>query len=196
MWRMPKEESPASGPRLNVGCGPMRIPGTFGVDRVDLGAADVIADLVAPHLPFRSGSVSAIYAYHVLEHVPLLRVMDEFHRILRPGGLVHIRVPHASSFCFWDDPTHIRPFTSRTFDYWIPNYHQEYGFKTRFEVLSRRLAFLANDDVNTYKVLPWLTNPLRGLIDAAANAHIRLCERLWARYVGGFGEISFTLKKA
>lgn len=195
MTSMATVQAPVAGPKLNIGCGRMRIPGTFGVDQVNLGVTDVVANLGAPHLPFRSGSAAAIHAYHVLEHVDLLPVMDEFHRVLKPGGLLHIRVPHASSFCFWDDPTHIRAFTSRTFDYWTPGYHQDYGFKTRFEVLSRRMSFLGNADINTYKVLPWLTNSVRWLIDRAANARIRVCERLWARYVGGFGEIAFTLKK-
>lgn len=189
------DEKEKGGLRINLGCGGMRIPGTIGVDRVNVGVTDVIADLEAPALPFRVGAVAAIHVYHVLEHVDFVRLMDEFHRVLRPGGLLHIRVPHASSFSFWDDPTHIRPFTSITFDYWIPGYHQNYGFKTHFQVLSKRLNFLGNADVNSYKVLPWLTNPIRRLLDAAANANIRLCERLWAGYVGGFGEIIFVLKK-
>lgn len=184
------------GLKLNLGCGGMRIPGTKGVDQVNVGVTDVIANLDAPALPFRAGSVASIHCYHVLEHVDFVRLMDEFHRVLAPGGLLHLRVPHASSFCFWDDPTHIRPFTSRTFDYWTPGYHQNYGFKTKFHVLSRRLSFLGNADINTYKFLPWLTNSIRWFIDTAANAHIRLCERVWAQYVGGFGEIRFTLKKA
>lgn len=188
--------APRRGLKINLGCGGMRIPGTLGVDQVNVGVTDVIADLEAPALPFRAGSVSEIHVYHVLEHVNFVRLMDEFYRVLEPGGLLHIRVPHASSFSFWDDPTHIRPFTSVTFDYWIPGYHQNYGFKTQFHVLGKRLNFLGNADVNSYKILPWLTNSIRWCIDKAANAHIRLCERLWARYVGGFGEIVFELKKA
>jgi SAM-dependent methyltransferase len=181
--------------KLNLGCGGLRIEGTYGVDIVNGGAADVLADLQAPALPFKSGSAAEIHAYHVLEHIDLLPLMDEFHRVLMPGGKVFIRVPHASSFCFWDDPTHIRPFTSRTFDYWTPGYHQQYGFKSHFEVLDRRLRFLGNADVNSFKILPWITNPVAGLINFAANLRIRFCERLWARYVGGFGEIAFTLRK-
>ena len=40
------------GIKLNLGCGGMRIPGTKGVDQVNIGATDVIADLDAPFLPF------------------------------------------------------------------------------------------------------------------------------------------------
>lgn len=181
--------------KLNLGCGAFRIPGTVGVDRVQRGNTDVIADLSRP-LPFRSESVSAIHIYHVMEHLDFVRLMDELHRVLAQDGRLHIRVPHASSFGFWDDPTHVRPFTSRTFDYWEPGYHQEYGFKTHFNVISRKLHFLGNSDINRFKTLPWLTNPLCDLINKLANARIRLCERLWAHYVGGFGEIEFELRKA
>jgi SAM-dependent methyltransferase len=185
----------SSPARLNLGCGAFRIPGAFGVDRVQRGSTDVVADLSAG-LPFRSGCVEAVHIYHVMEHLDFVRLMDELHRVLGDGGRLHIRVPHASSFGFWDDPTHVRPFTSRTFDYWEPGYHQEYGFKTRFNVLNRRLHFLGNTDINCFKVLPWLTNPLCAMINRLANAHIRFCERLWAHYVGGFGEIEFELRKA
>ena len=181
--------------KINLGCGGMRIPGTIGVDQVNLGVTDIISNLEAPALPFRNGTVAEIHIYHVLEHVNFVRLMDEFYRILKPSGMLYIRVPHASSFCFWDDPTHIRPFTSVTFDYWKPGYHQNYGFKTHFEIISKRLNFLGNADINTYKILPWLTNSIRSLIDWAANKHIRFCERVWAQYIGGFGEISFVLKK-
>lgn len=185
---------PSSAPRLNLGCGALSIPGTLGVDRVQRGSTHVIADL-SRSLPFRNGSVSAIYIYHVMEHLDFVRLMDELHRVLTPEGRLHIRVPHASSFGFWDDPTHVRPFTSRTFDYWEPNYHQEYGFRTRFNVLSRKLHFLGNPDINRFKTLPWLTNPLCRLLNTMANAHIRFCERFWARYVGGFAEVEFLLRK-
>src|SRR3954470_71070 len=93
--RMDKTESGKGGLSVNLGCGGMRIPGTLGVDQVNVGATDVIADLEAPALPFRAGTVEAIHVYHVLEHVDFVRLMDEFHRVLRPGGLLHIRVPHA-----------------------------------------------------------------------------------------------------
>ncbi len=181
--------------RLNLGCGSFHIPGTFGVDLVQSGYTRVCANLTAPRLPFKTGSVSAIYAYHVLEHLNFVPLMDEIHRVLADGGVFHVRVPHASSFCFWDDPTHIRPFTSRTFDYWEPGYYLEYGFRNRFHVMRTELHFLGNPGINKFKKLPWLTNPIGRFINYLANARIRLCERLWARYIGGFAEIEFELRK-
>ncbi len=181
--------------RVNLGCGAFAIPGAFGVDQVQRGCTHVMADLSAPALPFKTGSVSVIHIYHVLEHLDFVRFMDEMHRVLGPSGTIHIRVPHASYFGFWDDPTHIRPFTSRTFDYWEPGYLHEYGFPHRFHVIKRELHFLGNPDINRFKILPWLTNSICSLLNFFANLQIRFCERLWARYVGGFTEIEFELKK-
>lgn len=181
---------------LNLGCGNFRIPEAIGVDKVQLGNTGVVADLSAPALPFQAGSVAGLYAYNILEHLDFVRLMDELHRVLGENGTLRIRVPHFSSFGMWDDPTHIRPFTSRTFDYWEPGYHMEYGFKVRFHVVRKRLHFLGNPDINRFKILPWITNPLCALLNFAANLNIRFCERLWAHYVGGFAELEFELRKA
>jgi SAM-dependent methyltransferase len=183
-------------PSLNLGCGSFKIEGAFGLDRVQRGVTNVIADLGAGTLPFRDESFSTIYAYHVLEHLEIVPMMTELHRILVPGGRIFIRVPHATSFCFWDDPTHVRPFTSRTFDYWESGYHQEYGFKINFKIKNRKLSFLGNSDINSFKTLPWITNRICAILNRLANSRIRLCERLWGQYVGGFAEIAFELEKS
>jgi predicted SAM-dependent methyltransferase len=63
---------------------------------VDLyGEPDVVADLA--DLPFADGSVDAIWASHVLEHVQVSGVpaaLAEWLRVLRPKGRAIIRVPN------------------------------------------------------------------------------------------------------
>ncbi len=47
-------------------------------------------------LPFEDGSVSAVYASHVLEHLShedFYRALDETRRILKPGGVFRLIVP-------------------------------------------------------------------------------------------------------
>lgn len=69
-------------------------PGEYTV--VDLhGDPDVRADLA--DLPFADGSVEALWASHVLEHVGMARVapaLREWLRVLRPGGRAIVRVPN------------------------------------------------------------------------------------------------------
>ena len=47
-------------------------------------------------LPFADGSLKAVYCSHVFEHLPaddIPPLLDEFHRILEPGGVLRVIVP-------------------------------------------------------------------------------------------------------
>lgn len=70
---------------------------------------------ITKKLKFKSNSFSGIYANQVLEHLkqPLL-TMKEFHRILKPGGKLVCIAPHFTYRRFWDDYTHIRPFSRQS----------------------------------------------------------------------------------
>ena len=59
---------------------------------------------------------------------PLLRVFDEFWRILEPGGKARIITPHASNLLrAWRDPTHRRAITEETFYYANAAKRKEWG---------------------------------------------------------------------
>ncbi len=66
---------------------------------------------------FTEGSVGAILAMHVVEHLPvdlLFGLFREASRVLRRGGLLMIETPNAESLAvsaseFWRDPTHLAP---------------------------------------------------------------------------------------
>ena len=72
--------------------------------------------------PAPDGSVDAIRASHVMEHIPAgadrIAVMNEAHRVLKPGGVFEIRVPNCLSGTWhaFADPTHV--------SFWcIPSFH-------------------------------------------------------------------------
>jgi SAM-dependent methyltransferase len=94
---------------LDLGCGATKqYADNIGVDRWAAGAADVLADLTAP-LPFPDASVDRIYAVHVLEHlIDFLPLVDECHRVLRPGGVLHVLSPWWRYVNAVADPTHVR----------------------------------------------------------------------------------------
>lgn len=80
--------------RLNVGSGKRRIPGYTNVDIQAGPEVDVVAP--ASVLPFATGTALSVAAIHVVEHVypwevPIL--LQEWHRVLAPGGELIIEMP-------------------------------------------------------------------------------------------------------
>ena len=106
--------------KLNLGCGRARIDGYVNVDVANLPEVDVVHDLDVGPWPIETASAERIDAKDVFEHVanPIV-FMTEAHRVLEPGGVLHIRTPHYRSRDAFTDPTHRRFPTEHTFDYWI-----------------------------------------------------------------------------
>ena len=81
--------------------------------------ARCVCDIEKESLPYPDSTVDEIYSSQVFEHLrDLNSVMDECHRVLRPNGLLHIVVPYWSSEGAFRDPTHVRFFSEKSFDYW------------------------------------------------------------------------------
>lgn len=106
---------------LHLGCGQKPQPGRVNVDMVDMPGVDTVWDLDQHPWPWPSDAVSEIHALHVFEHVAdPIGWMAEAWRVLKPGGLLHIEVPHWKSQNAYTDPTHRRYCTEDTFRYWVP----------------------------------------------------------------------------
>lgn len=101
---------------LDVGAGGTKQKAyAVGVDLVAGSDVDVVADLTTG-VPFADASVDRIYAVHVLEHVlDLVAVMNELHRVLRDGGVLHVMSPHWRSVNAVADPTHVKYLDVQTF---------------------------------------------------------------------------------
>lgn len=105
--------------RLNLGCGPNRLPGYVNVDLY--GTPDVRCNLEETPWPWDSDSVEEIRMAHVLEHLGqspqvFIGVMKELYRVCRHGARVYIRVPHPRHDFFLGDPTHVRPILPATLE--------------------------------------------------------------------------------
>jgi SAM-dependent methyltransferase len=94
---------------VDLGCGDVKQdPEAYGVDLVPSPVVDVVADL-ADGLPFRDSGVDRLYAVHIVEHIPdMLALLDECHRVLCPGGLLHVLFPDRRHVNAYADPTHVR----------------------------------------------------------------------------------------
>lgn len=127
---------------LNLGCGQSKQEGEIGIDILPGKRVDLVADLDGNLLPFQNNSIDIIRSNHCLEHLSnTLKVMEEIHRILKPNGIAEITVPHVSNIGFFKDPTHKRPFTYETFDYFVRGKKPIAYTNIDFEYLERSLVF-------------------------------------------------------
>jgi len=87
--------------KLHLGCGKRFIPGFVHIDVLDLPHVDHVATIDS--LPFiADATVQLIYVCHVLEHFKrrdVARVLKEWHRVLRPDGVLRIAVPDFARIC-------------------------------------------------------------------------------------------------
>lgn len=133
------EESGKNTRILDLGCGFSKEKDSIGVDMIAGSDADVLANLAHHTLPFQADSFDVIYCNDVLEHLPnVIGAMEEIWRVGKPGADVYIVSPSMSSAHLHNDPTHLRGFTSRSFDYFVQGEKLfKYGYSAaRFEKIS------------------------------------------------------------
>lgn len=88
-----------------------RRDGFINVDSERGAFADACWNLERPW-PIADGTVCEIEAQHVMEHIGDLKTFcQEAYRVMLPGSMMHVTVPHHCSEFFWGDPTHVRPIT-------------------------------------------------------------------------------------
>lgn len=189
---------------LNLGCGRTRIPESIGVDRVKIeNYVDVVHNLDIVPYPFEDSSIDEIHMYHVLEHLhdPLKKIED-LYRILKLGGVLHIRVPHFSSMGAFTDITHIRPFGFASFDCLGKNSYHYFYSEAKFEVVKKRIKYFGqypNDGLYEKYIhrnkCHWLVKPFVIIINFLIDLSPVLFERLWCYWVGGACEICIDLRK-
>jgi len=106
---------------LNLGCGHDLIPGWINLDVQDGVGADIIHDLnncAVEKIPFKNDTIDGFYMCHAFEHIKnTLAMMEELHRVAKPGAKFVIRVPHGGSDNAFEDPTHERPYFPNSFMY-------------------------------------------------------------------------------
>lgn len=168
--------SSESGPgrKLNLGCGRdirSKEEGWVNLDLVGLPGVDVVHDIFDVPYPFDDGSFDHILASHVLEHIPdrlgdedgLLRVMDELHRILAPGGVLHVKVPHyrLEPEVYFSNPTHYRLISPLTFAGYLGvdgtciQYHTDARFR-HMVTRENRKTRLFGDRINSWHLKKYL----------------------------------------
>lgn len=144
---------------LDLGCGPCpRNPYRCDeVHAVDLALPPEIdpsrfrrANLSVDPIPHSDSSFDSVSAFDFLEHVPrvlatadgrgtrlpFVELMNEIHRVLRPGGRFYALTPAYPSPEAFQDPTHVNIITEGTWRYFCGPAPQArpYGFRGGFEM--------------------------------------------------------------
>ena len=95
----------------------------IGIDINPASEADVVHDLNRFPYPFADSTFDEIHADNSLEHLEdAVRVMEELHRIGKPGSLIKIIVPYFRARWAFVDPTHRHFFTIDSFGYFDPGH--------------------------------------------------------------------------
>lgn len=99
------------------------------------------ANLETGKLPLGSASVGVLFSKSVFEHIrDISHLLMECHRVLKPGGRMLVMVPDfvAQRDYFYDDWTHVRPFTLTGLGECL----RSHGFVVRENKRFRQLPFL------------------------------------------------------
>lgn len=149
---------------IDIGCGDSPRAGHLGLDVRSTRGASVLAD--ASSLPFRDSSFVLVFSSHSLEHFghrEVRSVLEEWVRVLRPGGVFEVRCPdlRARALLFalhptWKDVVNIYGEQDGEF-----NFHKS-GFS--YGLLKRLLQDLGIEDISRivlgYKGIPFLPDSL------------------------------------
>ena len=75
-------------------------------------------------IPYDDNSVDGVFLQSVLEHTDPVKSMKEISRVIKNEGIVAISCPTPEKH-FWDDPTHVRPYTIKS----LSTLFEMFGFK-------------------------------------------------------------------
>jgi SAM-dependent methyltransferase len=146
--------TPGPGSVLDVGCGSAKTAGAVGIDISQDTDADIVHDLDEFPYPLDGERFDHVVMQDVIEHLhEPFRVMEELHRVLRPGGRLQLRTPHFSSALAYGDPTHKHYFSALAIRSLAEPRFAHYA-TARFEILYVTIDF-------------WLPFRLLGIADLA-----------------------------
>lgn len=124
---------------ISLGAGTEIEEGWINADIVPLPGIGVVHNLMQYPWPWADKSADYIKAKDIIEHMAthlpdgrnsVIAFIEECHRILKPGGTLWIQTPSWDADFLWIDPTHVRGFDIRSFDFFDPD--TDFGRSTGF----------------------------------------------------------------
>lgn len=186
-----------SSRHLDIGCGgvprnPYHCDEAHGVDIALAAGADPRlfrqANLSLEPVPHPDSSFDSVSAFDFLEHVPrvlstadgrgtrfpFIELMNEIHRVLKPGGRLYALTPAYPNAEAFQDPTHVNIITDGTWRYFCgsPPQGRIYGFTGEFEMRRNERALYPEAFEPTQPVGWWRRRRRRRLEDSGRLSHL------------------------
>ncbi len=126
--------------KINFGCGRDIKEGFVNVDIEKLPGVDKVWNLNNFPYPFENESAEEIHCISTLQIVDdVIKVVEEFHRILKKGGCLFINIPHFTYTNVWKDLSHKRGFSYYAFEFFTNNLY--YQTHKKFSGMNVKLKF-------------------------------------------------------
>lgn len=121
--------------KLNLGSGLRPQPGCVNIDNRPEVNPDIILDITTG-LPFPDNSVDRVFAYDILEHIPIgktVPLIEEIYRVLKPNGVLEHFTPSTDGRGAFQDPDHKSFWNINSWLYFMDDQSRElYGIKAKF----------------------------------------------------------------
>jgi len=123
--------------KLNMGCGFKKLNDHWNVDIQKSCNPDEVLDFETTPWPYGDDFFDKINADNILEHLGqdpkvFTKIIKEMYRISKDGAEWFINVPHHRCDLYWDDYTHVRPLSAKTF--------KMFDQKVNFESIAKKLS--------------------------------------------------------
>ncbi len=149
-----------------------------------------------PNLPLRDGSIDELFVGRTIAwRDDIAATLDELWRVSKPGALIHLTLPHASStLAMTRDPRPRAALTLNTFNYYDPRTKPADAPATTFSIERARLRVAGQRESDTGLALA--RGPFAQFVEKLANgsrgSQYRF-ERWFANLIGGFEEFDVVL---
>lgn len=106
--------------KLNMGCGFKKLIDHWNVDVEPKCNPDQVIDFEETPWPYEDNFFDTITADNILEHLgqtpkQFTKIIQEMYRVSQDQAVWNIVVPHHRCDLYWDDYTHVRALSAKTF---------------------------------------------------------------------------------
>lgn len=166
--------------KLNLGCGTDYKEGWTNTDKNRNVKADKYFDLNRFLYPFKDDSFDFVLLSMVLEHVDSpLKVLEELWRICKDRALIHISVPHWSSYIAYTDMTHKNFFSGLSFHYFEVGNPKYYSNFADFKIVSKTYRTLRTNN-KIWKPFEWLC---KYILEPLVNVNPLITEQILCKFL-------------